>query len=719
MQAAKSSRSEAPPVGPLAFLSAFADQVQRSRDEELVYQQAADGLRAALGFDAVVVQVLDGGLLRVVASSGLSEAGREGIEGFAPWPVDARGADVAVLGTGDGDGRLDPIAEALASEGIQRLACVPVLSGSALLGAVMLARRGPASFETEELESARVIAGHLSFVIWRSGVEWEKRELLRRFEVERSVLESVVKQMPAGVILADVPSGRVIMANVQADGLWGRRLQGTVSGDWRGVSSAGEPLAAGAWPLARSVETGEWVDGEEIAIDREGGDRRVVRMSSAPVVDDGGRRLLAVAVVHDVTEERGTEARRAFVEGAASTLSESLNPQSTLATLARRVVGHYADWCVIHRRDGDRLDRVSAAHVDPGFEEAVQAVAHGSVPLQSVHPVARSVRTARPWRVVDPVQAREAVRHEGDAELPEELAPRSAMILPMVSRGRGLGAMTVVRTEGRYDAQEEAVLVELAERAAQAVDNALLYEQARTADRQKASFLAVMSHEFRTPLSAILGYADIMTAEVHGALNPKQQGHLERVKASVRHLSHLVDEILTFASMEAGRERIRPEPADAAKLTREIAELMKPISDAARLELSVHTPLGDTPLMVDPSKLRQILINLVSNAVKYTPSGRVEMTLSRDEDTVRIRVADTGPGIPDEHLEDVFEPFWQVETEPGRRVPGSGLGLSVARRLARLMGGDIELKSQVGIGSEFTLVLPAVAPVGVAAESGS
>lgn len=161
------------------------------------------------------------------------------------------------------------------------------------------------------------------------------------------------------------------------------------------------------------------------------------------------------------------------------------------------------------------------------------------------------------------------------------------------------------------------------------------------------------------------------------------------------------------------------EDLQADAIAADVAALIEPIADASGLDLL--TVFEDEPLRIrtDESKLRQILINLLSNAVKYTPRGSVELTVKRTDGRVLFAVRDTGPGIAREHMEAVFEPFWQVEGKDERRITGTGLGLSVARRLARLMGGDITLRSVIGEGSTFTLELPEDPPAGVATAPGS
>ena len=714
-------RQERQPLDQLALLYTMADHIQRARHVDLIYQDAVDGLRRALAVDRSALLVVDpDGQMRSRAWSGFSEDSRARLEADSPWPRferDPRPIVIADLDAAD-EPRVDRAA--LLADGIRAIALVPLLHRGRLTGQIALGRDEPRRFDGAEIRLAEAIASHLAFAIWRNRSDVEQAELLRRFEAERSVLESVVKQMPAGVLLADVPSGRIILSNPQVSATWGKTLRHASQVSdyalWGGRSRTGDPLAPEEWPLARSVLHGETVRGEEVLIEREDGTPGVVRMSSAPVLDSRGRQLAAVATVQDVTREREDEARLAFLEEASQVLNASLELPRTLEALAGVVVGRYADWCVIYRRTEDRsIERVAVAHADPSRTESVASFTRAELDLDSIHPVAAAIREGAPIVSAESDPDSITGRPADDPvhqPLARRLEPRATLILPLVVRERVLGALCVVRSTGRFADGDVALMTELARRASMAIDNALLYEQARAADRAKANFLAVMSHEFRTPLSAILGYADILTAEVHGSLNPHQRKHLDRVKASVRHLSHLVDEILSFASMEAGRERVRPERVELVSVVSDAAAIMEPIAEAAGLDVRIRVPARSVEVEADGPKLRQILINLLSNAIKYTPDGHVEVDLQVVGEAVRIAVSDTGRGIAEEHLESVFEPYWQVDHDT-RRIAGTGLGLAVARRLARLIGGDIRLVSEVGVGSTFTLELP-YTPVGLA-----
>jgi signal transduction histidine kinase len=216
-----------------------------------------------------------------------------------------------------------------------------------------------------------------------------------------------------------------------------------------------------------------------------------------------------------------------------------------------------------------------------------------------------------------------------------------------------------------------------------------------------------MSHELRTPLTAVIGYADLLASETSGQLSPKQAEQVGRIRASAWHLVSIIDEILTFARVEAGREQVRRERLDAVEIARAACELLEPQARARGLELHADIPPGPLWIRSDPGKLRQILLNLLGNAVKFTDEGGVFLTVSPEgDDGLAFSVRDTGPGIPPEHVERIFEPFTQADQSATRLKGGTGLGLAVSRSLARLLGGDVTVESTLGVGSTFTLRLP-------------
>ncbi len=234
--------------------------------------------------------------------------------------------------------------------------------------------------------------------------------------------------------------------------------------------------------------------------------------------------------------------------------------------------------------------------------------------------------------------------------------------------------------------------------------------EAESANGAKSDFLAVMSHELRTPLAAIMGYQELLADGITGPITDAQGQQLGRIKASARHLLSLIDEILTFTRLDAGRESVIEETVDLAQAMREAVEIIEPLAEAKKLEVAMTTPGAGVTIQSDSTKLRQILVNLLSNAVKFTEHGRVSLDGKVVSNEVHLTVTDTGIGIHPDHFNRIFDPFWQVEQKATRRAPGTGLGLTVTRRLANLMGGDVSVMSGEGQGTVFSVSLPAKLP---------
>jgi signal transduction histidine kinase len=234
-------------------------------------------------------------------------------------------------------------------------------------------------------------------------------------------------------------------------------------------------------------------------------------------------------------------------------------------------------------------------------------------------------------------------------------------------------------------------------------------KEAERASLAKSQFLAVMSHELRTPMNAILGFTDLLDAQISGPLNEAQLGQLSRVRASALHLLRLIDQVLSLARIEAGREDVVLENVDVHEVIEEVTGMMEPLAVRAGLVLQTHMPAALPQMTTDGGKLRQILVNLIGNGIKFTQEGRVDVRVRATPAELAVEIADTGQGITESDLARIFDPFEQADQSISRRVEGTGLGLSVSRQLARLLGGDVTVTSAPGDGSTFTLRLPLVA----------
>jgi two-component system, chemotaxis family, CheB/CheR fusion protein len=227
---------------------------------------------------------------------------------------------------------------------------------------------------------------------------------------------------------------------------------------------------------------------------------------------------------------------------------------------------------------------------------------------------------------------------------------------------------------------------------------------AEAADLAKGTFLATLSHEFRTPLNAILGYADLL--QFVGPLNEGQAVKVERIKVAGWHLAAMIDEILSFAKLDSGRDVVKPETLDARLIARDAGALAEPAANAKSLAVVLDLPDEPLELTTDVDKARQVLVNLCGNAAKYTEKGEVRLQLRAEAESVVFVVSDTGRGIAPEHHGRIFERFWQVDGASTRAAGGLGIGLAAAREYARLLGGDVTVASEVGSGSTFRFWLP-------------
>jgi signal transduction histidine kinase len=231
--------------------------------------------------------------------------------------------------------------------------------------------------------------------------------------------------------------------------------------------------------------------------------------------------------------------------------------------------------------------------------------------------------------------------------------------------------------------------------------------EAEEANRAKSRFLAVMSHELRTPLNAIGGYAELIELEIHGAITDAQREALQRIQRSERHLLGLIESVLSFARVEAGTVHFDIRAVSTSELVSAAESLVAPQVRARGLIVEMIDCDEPRWVAADPEKARQILLNLLSNALKFTPrGGRLTITCANRDEVVEISVGDSGIGIPRDKLESIFEPFVQVDTRLTRPHEGVGLGLAISRDLARGMGGDLTVTSTEGEGACFTLRLP-------------
>jgi two-component system cell cycle sensor histidine kinase PleC len=294
--------------------------------------------------------------------------------------------------------------------------------------------------------------------------------------------------------------------------------------------------------------------------------------------------------------------------------------------------------------------------------------------------------SARGWWVLV-LRDTTAIDREIDAVLGQLAAGRYVLVALLL-----VGALIVAR----------AASAQLRQRRALATAN----ERIEAASLHKSAFLATMSHELRTPLNSINGFSDVMLAGMGGTLTEKQREYLSDIRGSGEHLLALVNDILDLSRVEAGKMELHPTAFDLHETVESAHRAVAPLAEQKGQRLDLE-PGDDETVQLDQARLRQVLLNVLSNAVKYTPEGgRVTTSIVRADGVVRIAVRDSGIGIAPEDQARVFDDFTRVDAGYARTQQGTGLGLALARRLMRLMGGDITLVSEPGQGSTFTITLP-------------
>jgi PAS domain S-box-containing protein len=455
-------------------------------------------------------------------------------------------------------------------------------------------------------------------------------------------------------------------------------------------------------------------DGKETPID----------CSGAPIRAASGDVSGVVLVFRSVGADKRRATQREILSDVTSTLAGSLDLEATLARVAQLLVPRFADWCAVElvKADGNGSEQLAVAHVDPkkiAFAEELRR----KYPPDPKAPsgVPNVLRTGKPehYAEIPDELLVKAAKDEEHLRITRELALRSALVVPLIARGKTFGALTMVYAESgrRYTETDLAFAEQLAERAAMAVDNARLFtkerdarETADTATRLKDEFLATLSHELRTPLTAVLGWSRMLN---DGTLDESKHAKaLATIDRNAVAMAQLVDDLLDVSRIISGKLRIDTQPTALAPIVDAAIESVKPAANAK--DVTIRTNLEDaSPVMGDGRRLQQIIWNLLSNAVKFTPrGGRVEVSVVRSDSNLELRVSDTGRGIEPSFLPFVFDRFRQQDASFTRTTGGLGLGLAITRHLVELHGGTIDAESEgKDLGAKFTIRLP-IAAVG-------
>ena len=686
------------------------------------------------------------------------------------------------------------------------LIVVPLETGGRRLGVLAVTSAEPGRHGDEDFELVSELARRVSLAVDLVGLHHRAQDSLAQ-------LQAVIAQLPLGVAITDAEH-RIVLRNDELERVWGAPI--ALGSDHRrsGIDTAG-------WPLERAIETGEVTIGErrEHAL---GDELRTLEISAAPVRDEEGAIVSAVAVVADVTRRSRAEENLRVLARANELLVTSLDWERTLAAIAELAVPTLAGYLVIDLLDEeDELHWVVAVHADPEKTELVRELRGQYPPTLPTHPIQVALRTGEPQLLPDLQAEADAMAHDAKhARAIRRIANTSGLVAPLVARGRTLGTISLGTIEGqpRFDESDLAMAMELARRISLALDNARLFAEAqerahaaealeyvddgvilvdeagivrlwnptaaislrlpavdavgrpiaellgewqslqsripvasepqaggasraqtlpvevqgeerwlsisavrfpggtvyafrdvtdeRAVEQMKTDFVSTVSHELRTPLAAIYGAA--MTLRRHDVTVEESQRDrlLEVVSSEADRLARIVNDILWASRLESGRMSIAIERCDSAAITTEVVDVLRSRAPEG-IAVAVSKSRGLPQVAADPDKLRQILTNLIDNAIKYSPDGgSVEVEIGRSGGRVRFRVTDHGLGIPPAEQDRIFEKFFRLDPNLTRGVGGTGLGLYISRELVTRMNGRIWVDSDGRTGSSFFLELP-------------
>jgi signal transduction histidine kinase len=392
------------------------------------------------------------------------------------------------------------------------------------------------------------------------------------------------------------------------------------------------------------------------------------------------------------------ERRAAFVAAAGQELAASLEYEQTISTLSRLIVPNLAEMCVVDIAESDgTLRRVAVAHRNPE-DEAMYAADIGSVRREVPEALVRIMQSGEAALVGSSSGLYSYITGRADG------VGRTMIFLPLVSRGQTIGVAACIATEANpFTPADVSLFGELARRASLSIDNARLYLESQQAVRAREEVLAIVSHDLRNPLSAVSLGASLL--QMSDSLSAEDREQIDTIEVSAKRMNRLIADLLDVTRLEGGKRLpIQAETVQASELFHEAEELFRAQATVAQVTIEYRADDDLPPVRADRHRVLQVLSNLIGNSLKFTPpGGRITVTAKRQDGEVVFRIADTGPGIPAEHLSDIFSPYWQAKRT--ERM-GAGLGLPIAKGIVEAHGGRIWVESEQGRGTRFYFTLP-------------
>jgi PAS domain S-box-containing protein len=550
----------------------------------------------------------------------------------------------------------------------------------------------------------------------------DSQDLIRRLSVDlqraSSALDTLINTIPIGIALAEDPECRFIRINPACAEQLGIEPDQNASlsapddgrPDFK-VLVEGREVAPEDLPMQYAARTAQEIGPIACDIIRPDGRRVTLYEYAAPLFDENGNVRGAIGVFVDITERRRVEQEQRFLARAGEILSTSLDSAATFSALVQLAVPVLGDYCALDLlRDDNTFDRVEFVVADERLRDVAEGMKRYPPRASIESPAMQAIRTGVPLmaRECPPEVLDRAAQSPEHRALLGRLGVVSYIMAPLRARGRTLGLISFgsLNPARRFDERDLDLAVEVARRAALALDNARLYRLAQEANRVKEEFLATLSHELRTPLNALLGWTHML--KIRSRDDEFRVRALESIERNAQAQAVLIDDLLDASRIATGKLKVDAKPVDLQPVVAAAVDAIRPLARAKQQDLRISMSAASAGVIGDADRLRQVISNLLSNAVKFTPSrGRIELALEQRGSEYHITVSDTGAGIEAEFLPHVFERFRQADTTTTRSEGGLGLGLTIVQHLVELHGGRVTIESEgPGKGARVDVALP-------------
>jgi PAS domain S-box-containing protein len=586
---------------------------------------------------------------------------------------------------------------------------VPVISRNGeVLGGLFFGHKTENVFGETEERVAEALASHAAVAIDNvrlyERLERDRAAVRREERRYRSLVFATPARQAIGLhtadgVVKDSPSWREITGQ-SAEEMRGRGwLQAVHPDDRARVTSA--------WEAAIAHTT---IFEEEYLLRQADGSYRWFADKTVPVYGDDGQVEEWIGTAVDIHDQHVAQEGVRFLARANEIFASSLDYRETLRNVTFLAVPRIADWCAVDMVDptGEKpWSRLAVAHVDPAKIALAEEFHRKFPPDPATDGIHRVIRNGASELVpfVSEEMLLAGARNAEHLQMIRELGILSYMIVPLRSRGEVIGTITLVASDRRFTQQDLTHAEELAYRASIAVENARLYSAAQAANRAKDEFLATLSHELRTPMTAVLGWSRMLKL---GLSETEAIAAIDAIEQSASVQAQLIEDVLDVSRIMSGKLTFEPRPTDLRTVAQAAIATVHPAAIAKGIDILTSIPPMLPPVAGDEGRLQQIIWNLLANAIKFTPrGGTVTLRIAHTGSLLRLVVTDTGAGIDREFLPYVFEPFRQADSSSTRTHGGIGLGLAIVRSLVEMHGGRITATSEGrGRGASFALELP-------------